>query len=177
MHACTARQANFHLSPIRDCAGGLARTCRTTCRLRFEPDDVYHCRCVEPWSHKLKLSMAPRVPEADMKVKPHGIIGQSFDGDDVGINGAVDAYATTKPGTKLTTTAMAEGAIEGEPADYFMASKYATEFKFSRFGLRAAPYRDVAALTGSKVMPAAGTGKTAGAADRVERQPHLIVEL
>ena len=62
-------------------------------------------------------------------MKPHGIIGQSFDGDDVGVNGKQDPYTGATPGPLLVTSAMAEGAIEGEAAEYKMPSKFATAFK------------------------------------------------
>ena len=44
-----------------------------------------------------------------------------------------------------------EGAIEGVAADYEMPDKYATAFKFSRFGKSTAPPRDATQLTGKKV--------------------------
>ena len=47
----------------------------------------------------------------------------------------------------MTTKAMAEGAIEGVAADYRMGSKYATDFKYSRFDASSAQHRDVASLT------------------------------
>ena len=45
--------------------------------------------------------------------------------------------------------AMARGAIEGMPNDYRLASKYATDFKFSRFDADEAKPRDVKALVAS----------------------------
>lgn len=88
-------------------------------------------------------------PRADMdhaKVAPHGLIGQSFDGDDIFVIGKEDEYK----GKNVTTAAMGEGAIEGVAADYEVASKFATDFKYSRWGMRSAAPRDVAALTGRK---------------------------
>jgi len=41
---------------------------------------------------------------------------------------------------------MAKGAIEGVPNDYKVASRGATNFKFSRFDATSASPRDVAAL-------------------------------
>jgi hypothetical protein len=127
--------------------------------LRFEPDDVYNCDCITTWSHKLKMSMTPRIPEAEMKVKPHGIIGQGFDGDDVGVNGALDPYSGDKPGPLITTSAMAEGAIEGVADEYRMASKYATDFKYSRFDKLTAPYRNVVSTCGGCVCACAVRGQ------------------
>merc|ERR1711988_1081734 len=49
-------------------------------------------------------------------VAPHGLIGQSYDGDDVAVDGAVDSYH----GKEVTTKAMGEGAIEGTASDYIM---------------------------------------------------------
>jgi len=139
--------------------------------LRIKPKDVYHSGKVTTWSHKIDLQMSPRVPEADMKVKPHGIIGQSFDGDDVGINGKQDPYTEATPGPLLVTSAMAEGAIEGEAAEYKMPSKFATAFKYSRFDRLSAPYRDVAALKGTKVKASAAQ-RSAGAANTLEGEVH-----
>lgn len=139
--------------------------------LRIKPKDVYHSGKVTTWSHKIDLQMSPRVPEADMKVKPHGIIGQSFDGDDVGVNGKEDPYTGATPGPHLVTSAMAEGAIEGEAAEYKMPSKFATAFKYSRFDRLSAPYRDVAALKGTKVKASAAQ-RSAGAANTLEGEVH-----
>ena len=155
----------------------------------------------------------PRSPRL-LQVKPHGIIGQSFDGDDVGVNGKLDPYSGAQPGPPLTTSAMAEGAIEGDAAEYKMASKFATEFKcatpapcttsqvggqstspqgrqfsfppqpqplsshvsealsaqthcrYSRFDRLSAPYRDVAALKGTKVKILAAQ-RSAGATNNL----------
>jgi hypothetical protein len=79
-------------------------------------------------------------------VAPHGLFGQSYDGDEVAVDGAVDA----RNQEEATTTAQAEGAIEGVIADYKMADKFATEFKYSRFDATSAPHRDVTKLTGWK---------------------------
>ena len=88
---------------------------------------------------RLDLGITLRVPKESLQVAPHGIVGQSFDGDGIGIIGARDPVP--RAGTNLTTTAMAEGAIEGSWRDYVMASEYVdTAFKFSRgSGLRLRP--------------------------------------
>ncbi|KAL1515711.1 hypothetical protein AB1Y20_002327 [Prymnesium parvum] len=91
-------------------------------------------------------------------VAPHGLIGQSWDGDDKGVGGKQDDYH----GTDVTTSAMAEGAIEGVASDYEMSSPFDTNFKFSRFDATAARPRDVSALTGTKIDARKGHG--AGAA-------------
>jgi len=85
--------------------------------------------------------------ESDVNA-PHGIIGQSYDGDNVGVSGKLDAYHTA--GAEMTTEAQAEGAIEGTADDYQMPSPFATEFKFSRFSTSSAPHRDVSKLSGVK---------------------------
>lgn len=79
-------------------------------------------------------------------VAPHGIFGQAYDGDKVGIDGAVD----TERDTVTTTKAQAEGAIEGTWTDYKMASKFSTSFKYGRFDAVSAKHRDVSKLTGIK---------------------------
>ena len=70
-------------------------------------------------------------------VAPHGLIGQSWDGDGVGFDGAQDGYTTTE----VTTKAMAEGAIEGTAADYEVEDTSATTFKYSCFDAVAATAR------------------------------------
>jgi len=83
-------------------------------------------------------------------VAPHGLIGQSYDGDGVGVSGKLDNYMTTA--REITTTAMAEGAIEGVAADYEVADRFATDFKYSRFNAVAAKPRDVSKLAGERVV-------------------------
>jgi len=79
-------------------------------------------------------------------VAPHGLIGQSWDGDDIVIDGAMD----TLRGTETTTKAQGEGAIEGIVAEYKMAGPHATDFKYSRFNAHTAKPRDVSKLTGKR---------------------------
>ena len=63
---------------------------------------------------------------------PHGILGQSWDGDNIGISGNVDDYG--KNASEITTEAQAEGAIEGTFRDYIVGEDCTnTLFKFSRF--------------------------------------------
>ena len=62
---------------------------------------------------------------------PHGIVGQSYDGDSTAISGRKDNYK--QAGSNMTTTAMAEGAIEGDGMQYALANMFSTEFKYSRF--------------------------------------------
>jgi len=108
------------------------------------PNPHYH-----PGKTLINIKLEPSKgydPEKD-PVAPHGIIGQSYDGDNEGIDGAVDDYK----GDEFTTSAMAEGAIEGMAADYKMASKYDTAFKYSRWGVEKAAPRDTSKLTGKRV--------------------------
>jgi len=82
-------------------------------------------------------------------VAPHGLIGQSYDGDGVAIDGKQDDYRNS--GDVMSTEAQAEGAIEGAGADYIMSSEpFATDFKYSRFNAVKADHRDVSLLKGSK---------------------------
>ena len=79
--------------------------------------------------HRLDVSMKPRVPESRLSWLPHGVVGQSFDGDGLPRSGRLDDYS----GPEVTTSAMAEGAIEGVADEYRMSAPYATEFRYSRF--------------------------------------------
>ena len=94
--------------------------------------------------------------DADV-VAPHGVIGQAYDGDHIGVDGKMDA---DKAG-ESTTAAQAEGAIEGTWEDYIMASPFATGFKYSRFDATAAPHRDVSKLTGEKKAATSATSAVA----------------
>ena len=95
----------------------------------------------------LNIAVSPRFDTAKTRVAPHGLMGQSYDGDDIGIVGAIDKYT----GEEFTTSAMGEGAIEGVAQDYEMADKFGTDFAFSRFGKAFAAPRNVSALSGTKV--------------------------
>jgi hypothetical protein len=90
-------------------------------------------------------------------VAPHGLFGQSFDGDDVAITGKLDP----RPIDEMTTEAQAEGAIEGIWRDYMIACnpatskagahcEHATKFKYTRFDKTSAQPRDVTKLSGKK---------------------------
>jgi hypothetical protein len=83
--------------------------------------------------------------DADL-VAPHGLWGQSFDGDGMAVDGAVDA----PKGPEMTTAAQAEGAIEGTLRDYRVATPFATDFKYSRYGATSAKHRDVTKIIGAK---------------------------
>lgn len=79
---------------------------------------------------RLDLGMKPL---SKPKCLPHGILGQSFDYDGRARDGSVDDYDAD---TEFTTTAMAEGAIEGVAADYRVLFPHDVTGKFSRFRKR-----------------------------------------
>jgi len=78
--------------------------------------------------HRLDVSFNAR-GDAPARSLPHGIIGQSFSSSSPR-HGRVDEYPEAG---RFTTSAMAEGAIEGEAALYEMPHPHATHFAFSRF--------------------------------------------
>ena len=84
-------------------------------------------------THRLDLQLSLRVRDTALAVQPHGIIGQGWDGSGKARFGRVDEYP--REGT-MTTSALAEGAIEGSAADYEVATPYETAFRFSRFDAR-----------------------------------------
>jgi len=77
-------------------------------------------------------------------VWPHGLLGQTFDGDGVAMSGDIDKYVRT--GKAVDTQAQAQGAIEGRASDYLTAHRFATDFKYSRFDSVIAPHRDISRL-------------------------------
>ena len=90
---------------------------------------------------RLDLSIHGDFPQVDA----HGIVGQSYTSASVR-HGKLDVYAieeggragaATGPLKPMTTSAQAEGAIEGVYTDYKLAGFLNTEFKYSRY-LRAA---------------------------------------
>jgi hypothetical protein len=64
---------------------------------------------------------------------PHGIIGQSYDTDDIGISGAIDDYTYNSSNPVIVTRAMAEGAIEGFGWEYELKDRFYTDFKYTRY--------------------------------------------
>jgi len=85
--------------------------------------------------------------DADLDpVAPHGLIGQSYDGDAAPVDGELDDYK----GKEVTTKAMAEGALEGAASDYELRHKFATRFRYSRFDATAAKHRDTSKLAVKK---------------------------
>ena len=127
---------------------------------------------------QVDLSFAPlRDPlepqqRTGMVVAPHGLIGQSFDGDSMAVDGKKDHYRelwwsqSSFKGREITTEAQAEGAIEGSGEDYRVADTFETDFKYRRFGVASAAPRNASALTGPKrtlPLSPAWHGSTAGA--------------
>lgn len=114
---------------------------------------------------RLDISIRPLVSLDSQPVAPHGLIGQTFDGDSKMVMGKLDNYNVK--GNFIRTEAMGEGAIEGIAADYEVAEPFATAFKFSRFGAAHAPPRNASLLTGV-VAPALDIhGGKAGAVNDV----------
>ena len=97
---------------------------------------------------RLDISMSQKVNDGEFAVSPHGLVGQSFDGDDKPRKGRLDVYPPRNVEAEFTTSAMAEGAIEGVAADYVVKKPYDTGFKYSRFGLK----RDVRKSTHSSQL-------------------------
>ena len=86
--------------------------------------------------HRLDISFSAR-GDAPSHDRPHGIIGQSYATPGLVRHGNEDKYPWAG---HYTTSAQAEGAIDGKASDYEVASAYATEFAFSRFNAaRGAP--------------------------------------
>jgi len=112
---------------------------------------------------RLDLALVPRVPEAELAAWPHGLIGQSFDGDGAPLSGRVDDYSTPAAGGVVHTSAMAEGAIEGTADDYRVPSAFSAAFRYSRLGALPGQTRprDVAAIAPS--VGAQGRGPVAQA--------------
>lgn len=87
--------------------------------------------------HRLDVEFTLTVAEADLRAWPHGVVGQSFDGDGRRRDGKRDHYAADRREAAahpvIRTAAQAEGAIEGAADDYRVSAPYATAFRFSRF--------------------------------------------
>ena len=86
--------------------------------------------------HRLDIGFTAR-GDAPARDKPHGIVGQSYATPGLERHGKKDLYPFSG---SYTTSAQAEGAIDGTASDYQVASPYATDFAFSRFNAaRGAP--------------------------------------
>jgi hypothetical protein len=64
---------------------------------------------------------------------PHGILGQSWDGDNVAVDGKTDSYEYKADNPVITTIAQAEGAIEGGAKEYIVKNLRDPYFKYTRF--------------------------------------------
>ena len=106
--------------------------------------------------------------ESSASCFPHGLIGQSYDGDGKAVSGKTDDY---KDHQEVTTTAMAEGAIEGSANEYTLSGPFDTSFKYSRFARAAsdecAP-RDVSKLDVAKTAAAKGNVKGVFTTEKVD---------
>jgi len=89
--------------------------------------------------HYLDVVMRPLSTKA---LYSHGIIGQSFNGEARAHpkEGKLDDYSAAE----VTTTAQAEGAIDGVYTEYMLSGPFATNFKYSRFD-KTPPATDAAA--------------------------------
>jgi len=89
------------------------------------------------------------------RTAPHGIVGQSFDGSLIAVSGKQDKYGDAP---EFTTTAQAEGAIEGVFTEYVVPAPFTTSFRYSRFDAKGvvAP-RNVTTLMGVKTAGVKGT--------------------
>jgi hypothetical protein len=108
---------------------------------------------------RIDLSLHLKVAEATV-VAPHGILGQAYDGDGLAVNGRQDVYPASG---EFTTSAMAEGAIEGTADDYEMASPFEYTFRYTRFGLKSASPRDASQFKRLKTMSRCGTNLVSAA--------------
>ena len=96
--------------------------------------------------HRLDLKIELETSESKLPTMPHGIIGQSWDGDNLAVDGNLDEYPHVN-GSQFTTYALAEGAIEGNASDYVMSTPFELNYKYSRFGTYNHPARDKALFT------------------------------
>jgi len=78
--------------------------------------------------HRLDIGFSAR-GDAPSRDRPHGLIGQSYTRQEP-LNGKKDLYPWAG---FYTTSAQAEGAIEGTASDYEVLSAHASKFRFSRF--------------------------------------------
>ena len=79
--------------------------------------------------HRLDLGFSAR-GDAPSRDRPHGIVGQSYAAPFHARHGKKDLYPWSG---HYTTSAQAEGAIEGTASDYEVQTAHATRFAFSRF--------------------------------------------
>ncbi|KAL1496838.1 hypothetical protein AB1Y20_014424 [Prymnesium parvum] len=100
-----------------------------------------HAGRPHPGLRRLHVSIQPRGAHA--RIAPHGLLGQTYDGDNMPLHGRRDSYSTLDDGTptlarkakggEVTTRALGEGAIEGSHEMYRVPQPFETAFAFSRF--------------------------------------------
>ena len=114
--------------------------------------------------HRLDIGFTARgdAPARDM---PHGIIGQSYATPGLERHGKKDIYPFSG---SYTTSAQAEGAIEGTVSDYEAASTHATDFAFSRFS--AAKEGSVEGAIADREIDASSIDRVADPATEPERR-------
>ena len=94
-------------------------------------------------SKRLDIMIANNVPQMNMRHMPHGLLGQSFDNDDIAVFGLMETFS----GLNYNTSFMADGAIEGSANDYMVANAFSHNFTYSRFENNG-PKRNLNELTG-----------------------------
>ena len=80
---------------------------------------------------RLRLKIQPRLSLGSQAVAPHGLLGQTYDGDGLPLFGREDDYASHS--RTFRTSAQGEGGIEGKAEDYRVAEPFGTAWRFSRF--------------------------------------------
>ena len=127
--------------------------------------DVNDCLIKGP-AHRIDVGFTARgdAPARDM---PHGIIGQSFATPGTVRNGKQDVYPFAGD---FTTSALAEGAIEGTALDYEMHNAFATEFVFSRFNAEKVIPAVAEVASASDVVDASSVERVADPATEPERR-------
>lgn len=113
---------------------------------------------------RINVYIQPLYDVASDPVAPHGLLGQTYDGDGRPLHGKRDRYDVlddgtltserTKAGGYVTTRAKAEGAIEGSSEMYRIRSPFSTNFAYSRFRAREAAARNTSALRRARVSSA-----------------------
>ena len=116
--ACNGLDIAIDLSSAKFVSGGWTITVR---------GNYVYDRLSGP-AHRLDVSFGAS-GGASTRDRPHGIIGQSFSTPEPRV-GRLDEYPEAG---RFRTSAMAEGAIDGEAWMYEVPGAYATHFAFSRF--------------------------------------------
>jgi hypothetical protein len=124
----------------------------------------YPNAAANPGKNLLNIQIDPLYDADSDPVAPHGLIGQSWDGDGLAANGLVDDYSASE----VTTSAMAEGALEGKASDYAMKAQFSTKFTYSRFDSTSAKHRDVTKLKVDKSKRVKTAAGSVGAAADVD---------